>query len=110
MKKSEINAISQEISEETAIQLLKIKGLSLLNAVIIFSETIPGHTKASIKREILEDVNKQLNTKYEMKHIDNWVSGRAATPKRVKEILQLSVLQYLFADEAAQILHDVLRN
>jgi hypothetical protein len=106
--KLKTSSIAENITESTAIELEKIQGLTLINAVISFDSETPGQTHANLKRELLNSLNNQLKTKYEMKHIDNWVSSRAETPKRVKRVLQLHLLQYLFGDDAAQILHDIL--
>jgi len=85
----------------------QMRGKSLINCYLD-NHRSRSQSIANVKRIALTHVNLQLQTFYEMKHIDNWVAGRMATPKRVKEIMQLSVLQDLFDDETALTLHHVL--
>lgn len=42
---------------------------------------------AERKDEILRELNRGLGTGYKRQHIDNWLSGRKDTPKRVRELL-----------------------
>ena len=44
-------------------------------------------TPASRKDDLLRQINEKLSTSYKRKHIDNWLASRAATPKRVREML-----------------------
>lgn len=109
MNSRRVDAIAENFTHDTAAILIELSGKSLVNAVVDINRNVPGITHAYKKRVILDDVNQQLGTKYEMKHIDNWVAGRANTPKRIKLVLQLILLQYLFADECGQLLHDILK-
>lgn len=53
------------------------------------------------KDHLLRQLNEKLSTKYERKHIDNWLAERANTPKRVRELLidELIETEVQFDDE-----------
>gem|GEM_PF-1537961 len=79
----------------------KMSGMSGIELLMHVS-TDANDDYPSRKDEILHDINAELSTNYQRKHIDNWLAGRVETPKRVTQIARRNTLRYLLGDENAE--------
>ncbi len=89
-----VKKLEKAFSHETAVKFDNVMNLSLIQ--VYLDIIYPGFPFVSQKKFLIEDINNDLNTKYNINHINNWVSGRVHLPKTVKEIMQPVVLKYLF--------------
>lgn len=94
-------ALAGGISPDTLREIKRLSELSLLAAAVDVS-TDRDDSHPDRKDDFLADVNAALNTGYKRQHIDNWLSGRKATPSSVCGFCRRCVLQYLFGDDVAE--------
>lgn len=50
-------------------------------------------TLAARKDDLLRQLNVKLNTNYQRKHLDNWLSERKDTPKRIRALLIYELIE-----------------
>lgn len=67
------------------------------------TDTLPDR-----KDDLLADINSELGTNYQRKHIDNWIAGRVDTPKRAMQMARMAVLRAMIGDGNADKLRGLV--
>lgn len=61
----------------------------------------------SDKAKCLSMLNTELDTRYNVNHLNNWLAKRKPTPEGVRKICRLSILTDFFGSDGAA-LHEIL--
>nr|MDA3833320.1 hypothetical protein [Spirochaetales bacterium] len=69
-----------DISPDTMRILKACAGKNLPECCL--GDLVPGMRWSDAKRELIDDLNRQLGTNYNVNHLNNWIAGRVETPKR----------------------------
>jgi len=95
-----LNSINTSINDYIQSQIAELSTMSVIE-MLLHTTTDSDDTMPERKDDLLSDINAELGTNYQRKHMDNWIAGRADTPKRVMQIVRRNVFTYLLGDAAA---------
>lgn len=91
------------VSTSALNECQKMAGKSLIEMFMSISHE-PDFTITENKQDALDWANNELDTNYNINHLNNWIAGRKPTPKRVQSMMRESVIDYLFGNDVAEML------
>jgi len=91
------------VSPDTLIECQKLAGKSLIAMFMIISNE-SSFSITENKQDRVDELNKKLGTNYTINHLNNFIAERKPLPKNMASYMRLSVMQYVFGDDIAEML------